>query len=387
MTNTEPYLAERTQIGIGDESTKGTKATTTATWPGMLLGAVELPDGKTGWKKEYARGNGPIPLWHSKGRTEFSGGSLPGVVHNPQMLVYALGSVSTQGTAGGTGASTLNGATVVGATTVILTSATGYETNDYIQIDTGTNAECRKITNVATNTLTLDFKLRKAHASLATCAEVVAPYTHTFTYNTGVLPTFTLEAGIANIDNFVRYYNGCVVGDSEWSCEEGGPLTAKHGFGCMSTEAAGTSLSTITVPTTEPYLYDTATLTWGGSALAQVTKWSVSNKIATKATYAQGSSAANLPKFLTTGRYDATGKMTIVPIATTHWAYIATPGAVFDVVLKLARSATDYIQFTLKNCRMLSAPHNIPEEGPMPVDIDLTAQYLTVEVKDATWAW
>lgn len=60
---------------------------------------------------------------------------------------------------------TINGSTVVGATTVVLTSATGFATGQFIEVDTGLNAEIRRITNVSTNTITVDSAFNFAHAS------------------------------------------------------------------------------------------------------------------------------------------------------------------------------------------------------------------------------
>lgn len=65
----------------------------------------------------------------------------------------------------GLSSTTLSAPTLVGATTVTLTSATGFAVNQFVTIDTGLSTETRRITNVATNTLTLDAGLTYAHAS------------------------------------------------------------------------------------------------------------------------------------------------------------------------------------------------------------------------------
>ena len=106
-------------------------------------------------------------------------------------------------------ANTLNGATLVGATTVTLTSATGYTIGAYIQIDTGASkkAEVRKITNVATNTLTLDSALIYAHADLAVTNTVVAPFTHAIAQQNAV-QSFTLEENLGGLSSV--QYAGCV---------------------------------------------------------------------------------------------------------------------------------------------------------------------------------
>lgn len=68
-------------------------------------------------------------------------------------------------TTNGLTSTTISGSTTVGATTVTLTSATGFAVNQFIEIDTGLNAEIRRITNVAVNTITLDAAFNYAHSS------------------------------------------------------------------------------------------------------------------------------------------------------------------------------------------------------------------------------
>ena len=68
-------------------------------------------------------------------------------------------------TTAGLTSTTTNGSTVVGATTVTLTSATGFANGQFITVDTGLNAETRRITNVAVNVVTVDTAFNIAHAS------------------------------------------------------------------------------------------------------------------------------------------------------------------------------------------------------------------------------
>jgi hypothetical protein len=62
-------------------------------------------------------------------------------------------------------ATTLNGAVSAGATTVTVTSGTGFATGQQIAIDTGGLLEIRKISNVVSNTITLADPLTFAHAT------------------------------------------------------------------------------------------------------------------------------------------------------------------------------------------------------------------------------
>lgn len=76
---------------------------------------------------------------------------------------------------GGGGNTTLNGATVVGATTIVVASATNFAINDYVRIGpAGNSQEHRKITNIAGTTFTLDYALGLAHASGGAVVEVTS---------------------------------------------------------------------------------------------------------------------------------------------------------------------------------------------------------------------
>lgn len=82
---------------------------------------------------------------------------------------WSVGSV-----VGGGGSSTLNGATVAGATTVTLVSAANFAIDDFVRIDTLANQEYRRITNVAGAVLTLEKGLSLAHSSGVAATEVTA---------------------------------------------------------------------------------------------------------------------------------------------------------------------------------------------------------------------
>jgi hypothetical protein len=113
-------------------------------------------------------------------------------------------------------ANTLSGSTSVGATSVTLTSASGYVQNGYIQIDVnvagGTTAEVRKITNVSSNTLTLDSALNFAHASGVATKFISATnpsFTHTLLSGNN-LPSMTIEKNIGGYQSLV--FTGSRVG-------------------------------------------------------------------------------------------------------------------------------------------------------------------------------
>jgi hypothetical protein len=91
---------------------------------------------------------------------------------------------------------TVNGSTVAGATTVTLTSATGFAIGQFITVDTGLNIETRRITNVATNVITVDAAFNLAHASLVPAVTASTTTTTAPSVATATTINVTSAAGI-----------------------------------------------------------------------------------------------------------------------------------------------------------------------------------------------
>jgi hypothetical protein len=97
------------------------------------------------------------------------------------ILFSMLGDYTTTGTAASPN-STLNGAVAAGATTITVTSGTGFAANQWVQVDIGTLAEVVKIQSVASNVLTLTAATptRFSHLTGVAITNTTANYTHTF---------------------------------------------------------------------------------------------------------------------------------------------------------------------------------------------------------------
>lgn len=96
-------------------------------------------------------------------------------------LFSMLGDYTTTGTAASP-ASTLNGAVAAGATTITVTSGSGFAANQWIQIDTLANAEIVQVLSVASNVITLATATptRFSHLTAVAVTNTTANYTHTF---------------------------------------------------------------------------------------------------------------------------------------------------------------------------------------------------------------
>lgn len=130
------------------------------------------------------------------------------------MLFSMLGDYTTTGTAS-TPSDTLSAPVAAGATTIDVTTGTGFAADQWVQVDTGTLAEVVQILSVASTTLTLksNTPTRFSHLSGVAIVNTTANYTHTFsninpgssTGNTSAQPptyTFLHRNLVAGTGNF-----------------------------------------------------------------------------------------------------------------------------------------------------------------------------------------
>lgn len=96
-------------------------------------------------------------------------------------LLSCLGDYTATGTAAAPN-STLNGAVAAGATSITVTSGTGFAANQWVQVDVGTLAEIVQIQSVASNVLTLTATTptRFSHLTGVAITNTTGPYTHSF---------------------------------------------------------------------------------------------------------------------------------------------------------------------------------------------------------------
>ena len=103
-------------------------------------------------------------------------GTVSGPIFPSQAMEFLVASIGKDAAVGwGVAApnstptsTTLNGATAAGATTITVTSATGFVVGQQVVVDTGSNQEFRKISNVAGSVITVADALSLAHATLVT---------------------------------------------------------------------------------------------------------------------------------------------------------------------------------------------------------------------------
>jgi hypothetical protein len=182
---------------------------------------------------------------------------------------------------------TLNGALTAPTTTVVVTSATGIVTNSIIQIDvnsvTGaTTSEVRKVTNVASNTLTIDQAISYNHANGAQVILVTTPYTHTITQQ-NTLPSLTVEKNLGSFQSL--QFAGCRVNKFDLKAPVGNnPVDITADMIGQSVATLGTPTA-VTVTNESPFVFAEATMSAFGTARFDARNISMSIENGLKETY------------------------------------------------------------------------------------------------------
>ena len=278
-----PNLSQLTWIRETDFNEQPTDQAMTTPF-GIIDEDVRLPDPEINFFSHRNIGEGPDLAVVAPGARTLAG-SIPVIPQNGKIIAMLLGGIADTGTDQPTagGGSDLDGATAVNDTTATLTAVTDYSVNDYIQIDTGANAEIRKITAIDLMVLTLDKKLLIAHADEAVCNEVIAPYTHAIT-GADLLPSMCVEAAYNDGTNdFLRYFRGVKIGSGRLSAEEEGELKLALDIETAYAQVHATNTKSTLVPvTTAPYIYHQGTCKFFGTTFARVLNWSIDIKRALK---------------------------------------------------------------------------------------------------------
>jgi hypothetical protein len=222
-------------------------------------------------------------------------------------FAHASGITVTTGTT-----TTLNGALTAPTTTVVVSSATGIVNGSFIQIDvnsvTGaTTSEVRKVTNVATNTLTIDQAVTFNHASGAQVILVTTPYTHTITQQ-NTLPSLTVEKNLGSFQSL--QFAGCRVNKFDLKAPVGNnPVD-------ITADMMGQSVATLSTPTAvtvaneSPFVFAEAILTAFGNARYDAHNISMAIENGLKETYTY--SGNHGPSFITPVTVKGSGTFDVV---------------------------------------------------------------------------
>lgn len=180
MANPTTYASARQVIGVAVETTQGTAVTPAATIP------VEKfdPYDQSTWLDDKALRGSMVEIYDRVQGVRHSEFDLAGPVYLDTLgywLSNILGDTVYSGTYTGSGTTTLNSSSIVGATTIDTVASISATTR--IQIDTGVSSEVRTVSSVTgagPYTLTLSSALTRAHAGGVVVKPITVPYTDTF---------------------------------------------------------------------------------------------------------------------------------------------------------------------------------------------------------------
>jgi hypothetical protein len=252
------------------------------------------------------------------------------------LWAHADGATVTTGTT-----TTLSSSSIAGATSVVVTSATGISVGTIIQIDVNsvsgtTTSEIRKVTAVSTDTLTLDVALVYAHASGAQVNIVVAPFSHHI-IEQNTLPSLTVEKNIGGYQSL--QFAGCRVGKFNVKAPVGNTPVE------VSTDLSGRSVAILDTPTgvtlvnEEPFVFAEANLTMFTTLRTEVSVVNMAIDNGLKETYTYSNQHG--PSFITPCTLMVNGSIDLV--------WDSLDDATYGDFTRMADGTLGALQFTLQH--------------------------------------
>lgn len=292
-------------------------------------------------------------------------------VQDGLLLALAAGIVDDQGSTP-TLTTTLNGAVAAEATSVVVTSSAGYSVNDFIRIyDAGSSgiAEIRKITVIASNTLTLDKFVRRAHATGAQVNKVVAPFTHTLKVLDDFPKPFTFQSVYrpGSAQELAMQFAGCFCQDFTLTQDERDLLVCAYNF-------AGSKPINVTPPaalptksTVKSYRYADAAYTYFGATLNGVQSHNLSWKNGGGMEWWSRTPNGEFPAEYVPGRAVFEHSITVVVRDSTIWTNLIARAVGLSATILYTRGASDTLSINMTGGVLIEGPHDAPDEGKITV--------------------
>jgi hypothetical protein len=310
---------------------------------GIVKGTLEFPDDEIDWEPQYMFGHGRNPALFMEGKHDCTG-SIEFMVQNGRFLFFALGGFIDE-------------------------SPNDSGALDKHVIDTSSAKD-------------IDTTARATESGLSTHADGQPHRT---------LPSFTWHVSMENpdgsSDNWARYALGCKVDSCTIKGEEEGAMTSTLDIIAKKTVDSGTTLVATTPETGNIYNFSGGTVTFAGSGLAEVLDFEVTINNNLKPKFYWNSTNTKYLTDLVEGKREITSKLTVLPKDKSFFTRLIAGGSAngFDVVIKATKdgTATHYIEYTLKDCLLKTAPHNLSEDDvEVKAELDLVVEYISVEIVD-----
>jgi hypothetical protein len=218
-------------------------------------------------------------------------------------------------------------------------------------------------------------------------AGAVAPFTHTMTV-ASKLPSFIGEATLEDTADFVRYYRGCKLNSLKLTGGIEEPLIAEAEIYCTQPDDASPNpKSTVVYDSNtgnfnsgEGYMFNEGSLSYLGMQFASVQdfEYTITNNLIEKY-YFTPEADALFPQEIFEGNADHELNITVRPEDKQLFTELLSPtsgGA--TLVLSFTRTASnDTLTLTFTGCRQKTAPHPLPEENPLEVEVNILPESVT----------
>lgn len=290
------YLSRLAKLGIAKESTANTYTVPTTSVP---FTKAQYEDVTDPLRDESVRSNDAV-LQGLYGGPQRSTWDIETSLY-PDLAGHFLRAMIGPDTVTAATSTTLSADSTVGATTISVAASIPAAT--VIMIDTSTNVEYGKVTNVAgvgPYTLTLDSPLTIAHTSGAT---VATQTTHTFTQNrtaATVWPTYSIT--VDDLTN-VRGFPGCVMSDLQIKIDPKGIVTFNPKYLGFPSSPQSTFTSAYT--SIQPFLGWQWTMSNGGASSTRGLTFDITLKRATEDIHS--SDGVQSPREVFAGAMEADG--------------------------------------------------------------------------------
>lgn len=331
-------------------------------------------------------------------------GGLTGPLFPTNGALFIPGAIGPDAQAGfgvtgstGSGSTTLSAPSIVGATSVTVASAAGFSNGQVVQIDvnntsTPTTAECRKITNIVSTTLTLDSALTYAHASGVALIGVVSPYTHSI-QQANALSSFTVEKNLGSWESL--QFAGSRVGKMTVSAAATDTEATVTADMVAKSVAVLSTPSAITIVNESPFVFAEATVSLFGNSVLQASSFTMEIDNGLKPTYTMNSTH-NL-NFLTPVTRHVSGKIDVVftSLDDAAWGYfnLMVAGTSGTLTFTLAHPASSgSVVFTMPKVLLKKAADSVKFEDVIMTSLEYevylnlsTLQTISATIIDSTY--
>ena len=369
-----PALANSDDVSITQHGVPVTRASITG-WIGIFDDDTPLPDPVVRPIRLRAHGGGRHYIDQVDQKWELHA-PLKYIVQDWKFLFFAFGHEYVTGAdkaaGGGSDVNETNG-TGVGHTLLDVTSAADYAPADIIQIGTTTQSECRTISAVNTNAITLTKGMRFSHDDAETCNEVEAPFTHEVRVaEVSQLPTFTLDGVYDEQTDQNRIFTGCTVNRLTLRSNTDSLLEAEMDIWAQDVAAVEKAAKpTVTISEVDPYHYRMVDggISVNGTIYARLNSFELILNNNLDERYYHSDQSANKPFEHICGGAEVELKANVTITNMVIWELLRARTE-HTVIINFDRTATsDEFTITLDKCLLQQAPHGLPREGPVNVDL------------------